>query len=53
MGTERDNVTYNPKPRNDQDVHLWMAEKPKKVLIQDRITTSCRVEKGGIKVTIC
>ena len=38
--------------REDKDIHLGVAEKPKKVLIENGISALGSIEKCGAKITI-
>jgi hypothetical protein len=41
-----------PKPGQDQDVHLGMAEEPEEVLEQHRVAAARRVEEGGAEIAV-
>jgi hypothetical protein len=47
-----DHMTHNAKPRQDQNVHLRVAEEPKEVLIENGIPTTRWIKEGGVKVAI-
>jgi hypothetical protein len=46
-------MSNRPKGWNNQDINFGMSEESEKMLIKDRVTSSCRVVKGRRKVTIC
>ena len=48
----RDDLTDDAKTWQDHDVHFRMAEKPKQMLIEYRVTTSRRIKKCAAKVTV-
>jgi len=45
-------MAYNTKPRKDKYINLWMSKESEEMLIKHRISSSCRIVKGCIKVTI-
>jgi len=48
-----DNVRNYTKSWENQDVHLWVAKKSKEMLVKNRVSTTCRIKKGGVEVTVC
>lgn len=46
------NMRNNSKSWLNQNINFWMTKKPKLMLILNYITSTCRQEKGCIKVTV-
>lgn len=45
-------MAYDSKPWKDQDVDLWVPEKPEQVLVEDWVPSPGRVKKRGVKITV-
>ena len=37
----------------DENINLWVAKESEKVLVENRVSASCRVEEGCVKVPVC
>jgi len=46
------NLRDDTEPWKDKDVYFWVPKEPEQVLVENRITSTCRVEEGGIKIAI-
>jgi hypothetical protein len=40
------------KTRKNQNVYFWVPKKPEEMLIENRISSSCRVEERGVKISV-
>lgn len=48
----RDDVAYDPKSGDNQDVYFRVPEESEEVLEQDGVTTTCRVIEARVEVTV-
>lgn len=43
----------NAETRENKDIDLWVPKKSEKVLVEDWITPTGRVEESCVKITVC
>jgi hypothetical protein len=46
-------MTNNTESRQNQNIYFGMSEKPELVLIQNNITSTSRLEKACVEITVC
>lgn len=36
----------------DEDIDFWVSEESEEMLVQHGVSSSCRVEEGGVEITV-